>query len=224
MLMDAVMLHADRKLPAFVHGSRQPWRASPEPGVQRRLLERAGGEVASASSIVRYRAGSTFAAHRHDLGEEFLVLQGTFSDEHGHYPAGTYVRNPPGSHHAPFSESGCVIFVKLRQMTTDETRSLRVFPEQRIWSALASTGHERAKLFTEGAVTVALERLAPGVRWPSADAPGGEELFVLDGRIHLLEPQRATLEPWDWSRLPAGGHTGSAGSQGALIWVKRGHL
>eukprot|EP01031_Cornospumella_fuschlensis_P017192 gene17192-21020_t len=89
------MLNADRTQAALVHGHLQPWCASTEPGVERRMLERVGGEVAVASTIVRYMAGSRFAAHRHDLGEEFMVLEGTFSDEHGHYPVGTYVRNPP---------------------------------------------------------------------------------------------------------------------------------
>ena len=101
--MQEMNVHADRSQRALVQASRLPWLPSPEPGVERRILERSGGEVALASSIVRYRAGSRFHAHTHALGEEFLVLEGTFSDERGHYPVGTYVRNPPGSAHAPFS-------------------------------------------------------------------------------------------------------------------------
>ena len=118
--MNDVMLHADRSLPALVHGDSVLWRESPQTGVDRRLLERAGGEVARASSIVRYAPGSSFAAHSHELGEEFLVLEGVFSDEHGDYPSGTYVRNPPGSRHSQFSKMGCIIFVKLRQMARTE--------------------------------------------------------------------------------------------------------
>ena len=222
--MGAVMLHADRTRAALVHGDLQPWCASPDPGVDRRLLECAGGEVALASSIVRYRAGSRFAAHRHDLGEEFVVLEGTFCDEHGQYPAGTYVRNPPGSRHAPSSESGCVIFVKLRQMRADETMSLRAFAEDRAWAATTDAGHERARLFAQGALTVDLERLAPGARWPSCATACGEELFVVKGSLHLVEPELTVLDGWGWSRLPVRRHVGCAGAQGALVWVKRGHL
>ena len=91
------------------------WIHSPEQGVDRIMLDRIGDEVARATSIVRYAPDSSFARHEHALGEEFLVLDGVFSDEHGDYPTGTYVRNPPGSGHTPYSKDGCVILVKLRQ-------------------------------------------------------------------------------------------------------------
>ena len=176
------MIHADRTQRALVHGSRLPWTASPESGVERRMLERIGGEVALATSIVRYQPASRFAAHAHALGEEFLVLEGTFSDENGDYPAGTYVRNASRSVHAPFSHQGCVIFVKLRQMHAADTLSLRVFPADREWVA-ESGGHERAPLWRAGTVTVDLERLAAGAELPPRRVEGGEESFVVEGSI-----------------------------------------
>ncbi|GAL13613.1 hypothetical protein JCM19233_4618 [Vibrio astriarenae] len=51
-------------------------------------LDRVGGEVARATSIVRYKPNSAFSPHTHDGGEEFFVLEGVFSDEHGDYPQG----------------------------------------------------------------------------------------------------------------------------------------
>lgn len=89
--------------------------ASPLAGVSRMMLDRAGEEVARATSIVRYAAGSGYSAHTHNGGEEILVLAGVFSDEHGDYPAGTYLRNPPGTSHKPFSADGCTLLVKLWQ-------------------------------------------------------------------------------------------------------------
>ncbi len=97
-----------------------PWVPSPELGVDRRMLERQGNEIAKATSIVRYQAGSKFQAHQHELGEEIFVLDGTFSDETGNYRAGTYIMNPPGSSHAPYSESGCTLFVKLRHLGSEQ--------------------------------------------------------------------------------------------------------
>ncbi len=222
--MDVVLLHADRTLPALMQGDSVPWLQSPQLGVERRLLERAGGEVAMASSIVRYAPGSSFALHSHDLGEEFLVLEGVFSDEHGDYPAGTYVRNPPGSRHAPFSEAGCIIFVKLRQMPPSESRSVRVRAKDSVWAATLQIGHERTLLFVSDKEVVELESLAPGMQRPPAACPSGEELFVVRGSIDLLDPKRVTLWPWAWSRLPMAGHAGRAGPDGALLWVKHGHL
>src|SRR5262249_21253458 len=109
------------------------WVPSPERGVERKMLERDGGEVARGTSIVRYAAGSRFAEHVHDRGEEFLVLEGTFQDEHGDYAAGTYVRNPPGSKHRPFSRGGCVIFVKLRQFAEGDSVPRCVRPDEGQW-------------------------------------------------------------------------------------------
>ena len=98
-----------------------PWLASPLKGVERRMLERNGDEVARATSLVRYAQKSSFSRHQHDLGEEFLVLEGVFQDEHGQYPAGTYVKNPPGSSHTPFTDTGCTLFVKLRYLDPLDT-------------------------------------------------------------------------------------------------------
>src|ERR1700678_127815 len=108
-------LNADFNARAAVHAAKQPWVSSPTPGVERRMLFRIGDEKARATSIVRYAKGSHFPAHSHPGGEEILVLDGVFQDESGDYPAGSYMRNPPGSGHRPGSEQGCVSFVKLLQ-------------------------------------------------------------------------------------------------------------
>ncbi|QIZ78854.1 hypothetical protein HER31_08650 [Ferrimonas lipolytica] len=92
------------------------WQASPAVGVLRkRLFHRGGAESGVVSSIVRYEPNSDFAAHQHPQGEEILVLEGVFSDEHGDYPQGYHLLNPDGSCHTPFSQQGCTLWVKLRQ-------------------------------------------------------------------------------------------------------------
>lgn len=107
-----MQLNTDFSQRCVVNTHALPWQASPSPLVERRLIERDGGEQARATSIVRYAPGAAFPAHRHDLGEEILVLEGVFSDEHGDYPAGTWLRSPDGSAHQPYSETGCLIWVK----------------------------------------------------------------------------------------------------------------
>ena len=109
-------LHADLSQRVVLRPDERTWQASPLPGVMRQMLDRVGDEVARATSVVRYAPGSHFAPHTHGGGEEILVLEGVFSDEHGDYPAGTYLRNPSGSGHAPFSDQGCTLLVKLMQM------------------------------------------------------------------------------------------------------------
>ena len=107
-----MQLNADFSQRALIRPTDSPWVASPMPGVERRMLDRIGDEVARATSIVRYAPGSHFDRHVHDGGEEILVLEGVFSDEHGDYPAGTWLRSPDGSAHQPYSETGCLIWVK----------------------------------------------------------------------------------------------------------------
>ena len=111
---------------AAVRLAEAPWMPSPNGEVDRKQLERAGGESGWATSVVRYASGASFPAHKHPTGEEFLVLDGVFSDENGHYPKHTYVRNPPGSQHTPYSEKGCLMFVKLCQMSPWHEHSLVV--------------------------------------------------------------------------------------------------
>ena len=119
-------LNSDFRTRAAVHAARLNWTPSPIPGVDRRMLDRIGDEVARATSIVRYAPHSRFSAHTHGGGEEFLVLDGVFQDEHGDYPTGTYVRNPPTTSHTPGSEPGCTLFVKLWQFDPDDREPVRV--------------------------------------------------------------------------------------------------
>jgi hypothetical protein len=161
-------LRADPTVSERVPFEAVDWVASPEAGVERKMLERDGDELARATSIVRYAAGSAFAAHVHDRGEEFLVLAGTFSDENGNYPAGSYVRNPPGSRHRPFSTDGCTLFVKLRQFAPGDTlqRSLRA--DEAAWSPDGATATRL--LHTFGIERVRLIRLRAGSARPSMGA------------------------------------------------------
>ena len=119
-------INADFSARALVHTQAIDWVPSPMAGVDRRMLDRIGGEVARATSIVRYAHGSAFPGHTHSGGEEFIVLEGVFQDEHGDYPAGTYVRNPVGTHHIPRSEPGCTIFVKLWQFDPQDQEQFSV--------------------------------------------------------------------------------------------------
>jgi len=215
-------INADFGRRVVIDTAAQPWIASPEPGVERRPLDRVGGEVARATSLVRYAPGSGFAAHAHGGGEEFLVLEGVFSDEHGDYPAGTYVRNPPGSSHRPFSRQGCVLFVKLRQFAADDERRVVIdTTDPAAWSPASQNGLSRVALHRHGEERVALVRFAPGARLPQDPHPGGEEVLVLDG---VLSDEAGDYPKGTWVRDPPGGAHAPFSAGGCLIYVKEGHL
>ena len=112
-------INSDFAQKAVINTADLDWNPSPISGVERKYLDRIGDELARATSLVRYSPESSFTEHIHGGGEEILVLEGTFSDEYGDYPAGTYIRNPPNSKHGPHSKEGCVLFVKLLQYAQD---------------------------------------------------------------------------------------------------------
>ena len=215
-------LNADFDKRAVVHGGQVAWQDSPIKGVSRRMLDRIGDEVARATTIVRYDPGSRFSPHTHDGGEEFLVLDGVFQDEHGDYPVGTYVRNPPQSRHTPGSEPGCVILVKLWQFDPDDRTPVRM--ETDGLEAIAVPDRDGVSvrpLFEDARETVRLESWAPGARVPLS-AEGGLELFVLSGGF---EQSGECFSGMSWLRLPVGAASVAvAGSEGAQLWVKSGHL
>jgi anti-sigma factor ChrR (cupin superfamily) len=200
-----------------------PWIASPQPGVDRRMLDRVGDEVARATSLVRYAPASVFEPHVHGLGEEFFVLDGVFSDEHGDYPPGTYVRNPPGSHHSPRTEPGCVILVKLRQMALTERERIVIDTAQAEWARGDLDGHWRLNLYTDrdNGERVTIERLDPGTSLPAMDCRGGEEIFVLSGD---LADEHGEYSSGTWIRNPPGRRRSLKSARGAAYWAKRGHL
>lgn len=215
-------LHADRRAPVIVFAGALDWTPSPLPGVERRFLEREGGEIARATSFVRYAAGSSFREHVHEKGEEFLVLEGVFSDQGGDFAEGSYVRNPPGSRHAPFTRDGCVIFVKLRQMRPEENLPLVVSGAGRPALPTGVAGVTRAPLYSGAdGETVAIERLGAGTRWMSRADTAGEEILVLEGTLLYGE---VACPPLTWLRMPAGQQQAMVSPGGCRYWVKRGHL
>lgn len=212
-------LNADFTKRVVVHSEQAEWVASPMPGVDRRMLDRIGDEVARATSIVRYAAGSAFSEHTHTGGEEFIVLDGVFQDEHGDFPAGTYVRNPPTTAHTPRSDGGCTIFVKLWQFDMDDRNQFRVD----MADALNTTvnGVATAKLHQDTRETVTYSRLEADAVLEITDA-GGIEMLVIAGAV---TEKGEILGKGAWLRLPDGqALTAKAGAQGAQVWIKTGHL
>ncbi|MFZ1469595.1 MAG: cupin domain-containing protein [Paracoccaceae bacterium] len=212
-------LNSDFSHRILVHSTDMPWQRSPSAGVDRRMLDRIGGEVARATTIVRFAPGHSFSAHTHGGGEEYIVLDGVFQDEHGDYPVGTYVRNPPTSRHTPRSDAGCTIFVKLWQFDPEDRHQFRKDMTQ----GLAPAGNDvrRAELHRDGRETVSYYEVGPEASL-QVDAPGGIEALVLKGS--LTERGDDLLEG-SWLRLPEGQpFAGVAGKAGAKLWMKTGHL
>lgn len=200
--------------------SAMDWLPSPSGGVLRKPLAREEAERGHATSIVRYEPGARFARHEHPLGEEILVLDGIFSDETGEYGPGSYLRNPPGSAHAPYSETGCTLFVKLHQMSREDQAVVRVDTSGSAWQP--GIGRlEVMSLHAFGTEHVALVRWPAGEQFQTHRHHGGEEILVLSGEFI---DEHGRYPAGTWIRSPHGSLHQPWVEQETLIWVKVGHL
>ncbi|OUS64080.1 anti-sigma factor [Enterobacter kobei] len=216
-----MLLNSDFSQRAIVTPDDYQWIPSPQPGVERLMLDRIGLEQARATSLVRYAPGSKFPAHSHPGGEEILVLDGIFTENGVDYPAGWYLRSPDGSSHQPSSRDGTTIFVKLRQMSAGERQPVRINTQE------AANWHGQPQrqvcpLFSGASETVQLQKLAPGERIFCAPLVGGAELILLQGEIRAPEGR---YESGSWLRFPPGDMPALiATASGALFYLKTGHL
>lgn len=217
---DTSVLNMDFKQRVVVETARQDWIVSPSGKVWRKPLEREAAERGHTTSIVRFEAGSSFPRHEHPLGEEILVLDGVFSDEHGDYGPGTYIRNPPGSGHSPFSREGCELFVKLDQFDPEDTRPVRIDTRAADW--LPGQGAlEVMPLHNFRGEHVALVKWPPGERFQPHTHFGGEEILVISGEF---KDEFGSYPSGCWLRSPHMSKHHPFVDQATVIWVKVGHL
>ena len=198
------------------------WSPSPSGTVWRKRVHLVGpAESGQVTSVVRYEPNSTFHGHAHPDGEEILVLDGVFSDEHGDWPAGTYLLNPEGFRHAPFSREGCVLFVKLRQFPGRARAHVVIETAGVSWDATARAGVTTRPLYSQPEFldSMRLERWAGGADLGRIHYPQGAELFVLDGSF---VDEVGTFARGAWLRLPPGaGHSPSTAG-GCTLYIKEG--
>ena len=213
-------LNADYSQRVVLNYHDLDWVDSPTAGVKRRMLDRIGDEVAKATSVVRYEPGARFDSHLHAFGEEILVLEGVFSDENGDYPEGTYMMNPPGSSHAPRSESGCVLFVKLRHLGADQQTKEIINTNTAEWYQGMVPGLTVMPLMRQGAGST-LVRWAAGTYFNPHRHFGGEEIFVVDG---VFEDEHGRYPAGSWIRSPHLSVHKPFSQEGCTIFVKTGHL
>jgi len=214
------LLNMDFDRVALSLAQDQKWVQSPSDGVSRLHLEREAEESGHTTSFVRFAPGSYFPPHTHPLGEEIYVIDGVFSDEHGDYPAGTYLRNPPGSAHSPFTEQGCTLFVKLDQFKPGDSSRVVLRPEDQSWGP--GLGNLRVcPLHSFEGDNTAL------VYWPKNEVfqkhthYGGEEIVVLKGRFI---DEHGEYPEGSWIRSPHMSVHFPYVKEATLILVKVGHL
>jgi len=216
-------LNADLSLRASANIHQLEWEDSSSTGVQRLRLERDDDQspVERVTTVVRFAAQSSFSGHVHGGGEEFLVLEGVFSDQHADFPAGYYVRNPSGTGHAPHSEEGCTILVKLWQMHPQDQHQLAINTrDESLWQKL-DDGSAILPLFEAEYESVCMLKWPTGLVFEEQLFAGGAEYFVLAGSFR---DQDDSYPQGSWLRLPAGSRQTIHADHDCLLLRKTGHL
>lgn len=216
-----MQLNSDFSKRVVMRSSELDWVSSPTAGIDRKMLERDGQELARATSIVRYAKGSKFPQHSHPGGEEILVLEGQFEDETGVYPVGSYMKNPAGTAHSPQSSTGCTLFVKLLHLDPKDQKPVRLNWNQGSWRPGLVPGLSVLPLDEFETQHTALVRWAPGTQFSFHRHLGGEEIFVLEGE---LQDEHGIYRVGDWIRSPHASQHVPSSPSGCLIYVKVGHL
>ncbi|MFT6529124.1 MAG: anti-sigma factor ChrR (cupin superfamily) [Psychrosphaera sp.] len=214
------MLNMNFEQQVIIDTNRMQWQESPAKGVWRKPLARAEKERGHATSVVKYDAGSQFSEHAHPKGEEIFVLEGVFSDQTGDYPKGTYIRNPEGFSHSPFSKDGCVLFVKLYQFQADDSEQVRIDTKQTPW--LQGQGNLQVMpLHSFGTESTALVFWPAGEKFVPHTHMGGEEIFVLQGEFI---DEHGRYPAGTWIRSPHLSRHHPYVEQDTIILVKVGHI
>jgi anti-sigma factor ChrR (cupin superfamily) len=222
--MTADPINGDLAVRAFADTERMPWTPSPSGSVWRKRVHRVGpAESGQVTSIVRYDPDSKFPEHGHPEGEEIFVIDGVFSDHQGDWPAGTYLLNPEGFRHAPFSKPGCRLLVKLRQYAGPGRKLVALDTNPIEWQPSTKPGVEQKLLYEQPGFgdVVRLERWAPHAALGTERYPDGVELFVLAGE---LSDEHGVYSTGCWLRLPAGADHRPRTERGCTLYVKRGGL
>lgn len=201
----------------------EAWRPFPAALAELYSLDRIGNELARETSIIRSVGGARFTADARGGGEEYLVLAGSFHDEAGDYREGAYVRNPIGPAHVSWAgRDGALLFVKRNQFSTADTERVVIDTRAELWHQGLMPGLTVLPLHEHGPESVALVQWAPSTKFRRHRHWGGEEILVLDG---VFEDEHGRYPKGSWLRSPhLSEHDPFTGPDGALIYVKTGHL
>ena len=217
----AESLNADLTRTVRVDTAELDWLPSPAPGVRRRRVYAEGedSESVRVTSLVRYDAGASFPYHEHPGGEEIFVLDGVLADERGTYPAGTWILNPELPGHAPYSDEGCLLLVRLRQYPGAE----QIVTDTRTgtWATGKEDGIARMVLIDDPALPerIQLERWQPGARTEAHTHAETVELYILDG---TFEDEGGAYPAGTWLRAPVGSGHAPFSTEGCTLFTHVG--
>jgi anti-sigma factor ChrR (cupin superfamily) len=169
--------------------------------------------------LTRFAPGGFFPLHGHPGGEEILVLQGNFADETGVHPPGTYMLNPEGFIHRPYSDEGCLTFVKLRQHGGKARQQVKTNIYESSWQTSPIPQIEKKVLYEQTGFPekVWIERWQPGTALSNVVNSEVKEIFVIEG---TWSDELGSYPVGSWLRYPPNQTYSPSSATGCLVYVK----
>ncbi|MHB1215126.1 MAG: cupin domain-containing protein [Thiobacillus sp.] len=177
--------------------------------------------AARSTRMVKCAPGRVFDPPVAGLGEDILVLEGVLADARADYPAGTYLRNPPGAPCALRSDQGCTLFVKCHAFEADDSAVVRIDTVNAPWLPGMVPGLSVLPLPPHQHAHAALVRWQPGTHFQAHGHFGGEEILVVSG---VFEDEFGRYPAGTWIRSPHMSRHQPFSRAGCTIYVKTGHL
>jgi anti-sigma factor ChrR (cupin superfamily) len=221
-IIDSTSIHSDFSQRIVITPKDYLWQSSLIGGVEQMVLEHAVGDGLRSSSIIRYIKNSILTGRLHG-NQEFYVLEGIYSDESGEHAAGSYLRYPAGvSHTYKIGTEGATLFLKSNQIGKGDLQQVIMDTNVCQWRQGLVEGLNVISLHEFEGEHVALVKWAPHTQFNTHKHWGGEEIFVLEGIFH---DEYGQYSKGSWLRSPhLSQHTPYTEKEGALIYVKVGHL
>jgi hypothetical protein len=213
-------VNVDFNIPVSVETKLIDWQMSSINGNNKKYFERFERTKYYITVLIQFPAGRTFRKFGHEGGMELLVLSGVFSDSDGDYGAGSYVRNPAGTYHQPFTSNGCTVLLKLGRFQPMDRKRVVIdtMNSAHRWLPVADPGVSRLALHHFSEEDIYLYRIRSECWITFKHENHGLELFICNGSISV---KGDLYVPGDWLRYPVGSKVKVSAVGDVCLYVKK---
>ena len=204
-------MNSDYEKRALIDTNTIQWQETQVKNVFKKILAIKDKEE---TSFIKLKEGSVLNQEQKINSVEIFVLEGTYINEYGKYPQGTYLRLPLENEALVKSDKGCVIFRKTNFFTDNE--KLIIDTNASAW--LQGQGNLEVKPLHNQTALVKWpknERFIPHKHW------GGEEVVVLHG---VFIDEYGEYPKGSWIRSPHLSEHFPYVNEETIIFVKTGHM
>ena len=204
-------MNSDYEQKALIDTNTIQWQETQVKNVFKKILAIKDKEE---TSFIKLNEGSVLNQEQKINSVEIFVLEGTYINEYGEYPQGTYLRLPEENEALVKSDKACVIFRKTNFFT--DKQKIIIDTNTTLW--LQGQGNLEVMPLYEQTALVKWpkgERFIPHKHW------GGEEIIVLKG---VFMDEYGEYPKGSWIRSPHLSEHFPYVNEETIIFVKIGHM